>query len=127
MKGSFLTMSENPFTRRLAKHSIGRGGRHSEKRIAKSVGARQTAASGAVEGFKGDLSMKDFLAECKSTQNGSMSLKFDWLVKISKEARDTRRRPLMMISFTTEGGRAVPNGDWVMMPLALFKEIVEDA
>lgn len=119
-------MGETPFERRLKKQGIGRGGRASEKRVAKIIGAKTTPASGAIEAFKGDMRKANFLIEAKSTKNDSLGLKFDWLVKISKEARDSRRKPAMTISFTTDGGRELPNGEWALIPMSLFRELVED-
>jgi hypothetical protein len=104
----------------------GRAGRVSEKRTTKSFGGQQTPASGAIEGMKGDFRVKDFLFEHKSTKNDSLGLKFDWLAKISKEALFTNKRPILSISFTTESGHSIPNGDWCLVPMALMKEIVDD-
>ena len=120
-------MTDNPFYRRRNKEGIGRGGRASERRLAKTLGAKQTPASGALEGAKGDLMKGDFLMESKSTARDSLGVKYDWMVKIGKEARDRRKIPALTISFTTEGGRELPFGEWVAVPLAFFKELVDDA
>jgi hypothetical protein len=80
-----------------------------------------------MEGFKGDLVLSKFLIEAKSTVADSLSLKFDWLAKINREARSVNKRPALTVSFTTGNGQAIPNGEWVLIPMALFKEIVDDA
>ena len=79
-----------------------------------------------MEGFKGDLQLKNFLIEAKSTTGLSIGVKFDWLVKIAKEARQTGKTPVLAISFVKGSGDPEPNGEWAMIPMSLFKEIVGD-
>ena len=119
-------MSDNPFTRRRETHKIGRGGRKSETRLAKTLGGTTTAASGAMTGFKGDIQRGEFLIEAKSTKNDSLGVKFEWLAKINQEARQAKnKRPALTISFTTEAGQALPNGDWICMRMSDFIELTE--
>lgn len=102
-------------------------GRLSERRVARVLGARQTPASGALCGAKGDatLECKDyrFRIESKATANKSLGVKYEWLEKITKEALETNRLPALTVSFVTPGGVECSNGDWVMIPRYLFQEV----
>lgn len=103
--------------------TIGEAGRNSEKRVAVHVGARLTPASGAVQGHKSDMYTPEYRIEAKSTQNASMSLKLEWLVKITEEALNTNKVPVLTVSFTDSVGRPRRFGDWVMIPLSHYEEI----
>lgn len=108
---------------------IPRHGTLSEARVSKKIGGRLTPASGAMEGAKGDFNLdvnEDYLfkMECKATNSKSMSLKYEWLCKIRNEALETNRIPALTISFVDPKGRAVPNGDHVVIPLWLFTELI---
>lgn len=59
-----------------------------EKRVAKAVGGKQTANSGATAFSKGDVVTTDWLIECKTktTDSKSFTVKEDWLLKNEEEA-----------------------------------------
>jgi len=57
-----------------------------------------TKASGSQKRHKGDLKSQDFLIEQKDTNAKSMSIKKDWLEKISEEARQKNKIPAMAIT-----------------------------
>lgn len=60
-----------------------------EKRVAKAVGGRKTANSGATKFSKGDVRTDNgWLIECKTktTPSESMSVKREWLDKNAEEA-----------------------------------------
>ena len=60
-----------------------------EKRVAKRVGGKQTANSGATKFSKGDVRTDNgWLIECKTktTPSESISIKRDWLEKNEEEA-----------------------------------------
>jgi hypothetical protein len=59
-----------------------------EKRVAKRVGGKQTANSGATPFSKGDVNTNNWLIECKTKTkpSESMSIKRDWLEKNEEEA-----------------------------------------
>lgn len=61
-----------------------------EKKVAKAIGGRQTANSGATKFAKGDVNTDLFLIECKTcmTDKKSFSIKEDWLIKNKEEAFD---------------------------------------
>ncbi len=114
-------MSENPFSKRMRKQCTGT---KAEKGTAKRLGATLTPASGALEGAKGDMHRGTILMENKSTIKGSMSLKLDWLIKISQEALEKGQTPALALQFTTESGVPVKRGAWVMVPEAVFNEML---
>lgn len=62
-----------------------------ENAVAKQVGGKRTANSGATTFQKGDVTSEDWLIECKTseTAKASFSIKREWLEKNKKEAFDT--------------------------------------
>lgn len=59
-----------------------------EKHVAKVLGGRQTANSGATMFQKGDVALDDWLIECKTSmkEKQSFSIKREWLEKNEEEA-----------------------------------------
>ena len=59
-----------------------------EKQVAKAVGGKQTANSGATAFNKGDVITDDWLIECKTCtqEKASFSIKKAWLEKNKEEA-----------------------------------------
>lgn len=59
-----------------------------EKAVAKAVGGKQTANSGATMFSKGDVRTKDWLIECKTktSPSSSISIKREWIEKNEEEA-----------------------------------------
>lgn len=106
----------NPYLRRKS-NNIGSSGVRSEKLLSKKVVGVQRPASGALDGAKGDIEVESMLIEAKSTTLASMSLKLDWLLKISEEALAENKVPAVAISFVKDSGKPVRNGEWVMVPL----------
>ena len=104
---------------------IGHAGRLSEARLAKNLGAKAQPAYGAMLGAKGDIDLGPVLLEAKSTISDSMSLQFVWLHKIADEARRAGKTPAVAISFVTQLGKSYMDGEWVMLPRDVFKEIVD--
>lgn len=105
----------------LERYSKKKHGTKSEKRIAKSLGARLTPASGALQGAKGDSATPKFLIESKSTIRDSLRLELAWLVKIEKEALNHGKVPLLTISFVYLNGLP-KESDWVCVPKWAFDE-----
>lgn len=58
-----------------------------EKRVAKAIGGRQVANSGATAFKKGDVTTDDWLIECKTKCNvaKSFTIKKEWLLKNKEE------------------------------------------
>lgn len=115
-------MSSVPYLRRRNQHKIGKAGRESEKRLAKRLGGRQRPASGAMEGAKGDIDLKDMLIEAKSTTAKSLGVQFEWLLKIAHEARGNGKHPALTVTFTSANGTQLKDGAWIMVPLSFFEE-----
>jgi len=59
-----------------------------EKAVAKAIGGKQTANSGATAFSKGDVTTDNWLIECKTatSEKQSFSIKRDWLKKNKEEA-----------------------------------------
>ena len=59
-----------------------------EKRVAKRIGGKQTANSGATPFSKGDVNTENWLIECKTktSPSQSISIKREWLEKNEEEA-----------------------------------------
>ena len=59
-----------------------------EKKVAKVVGGKQTANSGATTFSKGDVSTEQWLIECKTctTAKASFTIKREWFEKNREEA-----------------------------------------
>ena len=59
-----------------------------EKKVAKAIGGRQTANSGATDFSKGDVTTDNWLIECKTatSEKQSFSIKREWLKKNREEA-----------------------------------------
>lgn len=105
----------------MKKPNIGHG-IASEKKTAKRLSGKLKPGSGAMEGAKGDMSVDGYLIENKSTIKESMTLKLDWLHKISNEALQTNQTPALAIQFVTGNGDAKPFGKWVAIPERDFQE-----
>lgn len=104
-------------------------GLRSEKRVALKMGAKLHPNSGAMKGAKSDASLKagNFRLEMKSTTNRMMALDSAWLAKIAHEALTHGQRPGVVVSFVDTQGklRMEYHGEWVMMPMEVFRELTE--
>jgi hypothetical protein len=98
-----------------------------EKRTGRSFDARLTVGSGAFrqksdgEFTKGD---QGFRFENKATEKKSMSLKREWLEKISREAHGNQQIPMLTLQFM-DGEHLRPYGAWVCLPEVEFKQLLE--
>lgn len=106
----------------MQRHEIGKAGRKSEKKLTKKLGGRETPASGAMQGAKGDIDLDTVLMEAKSTLNASFSIKHEHLSKIAREARRADKSPALSVSFVNQEGKAHPDGEWVLVPMWLWKD-----
>lgn len=59
-----------------------------EKRVAKAIGGKQTANSGATAFSKGDVRTEEWLIECKTKTSDcqSMTIQKEWIEKNEEEA-----------------------------------------
>ncbi len=116
-----------------------------EKKVALVVGGRRQGGSGSHEDAKGDAAregsgyIQDFplLVECKRTTlraNGhgkSISVKAEWLAKITREAFNVHKHPALAIQFDKEVmDKLARQGlsaetDWVMFPATTVQAIFE--
>lgn len=98
-----------------------------ERRAAKAIGGSRHAMSGAGERQKGDLSNELVVAEHKYTGKASLSLKREWLEKVSIEALAVGKTPAFAFTFTDwDDAKLVPK-DWIAMPASFFRELMERA
>ncbi len=119
-----MSKTSNPFTDRQNRGTH-KHGQKSERKTAKRLGSRTRPGSGSVAGCKGDILLTDYLVENKSTEHRSISLKLDWLDKISVEAREESKVPALAIQFVDKAGNSKKRGRWVMIPESEFKELTE--
>jgi len=115
-------MSDNPLMRRLNRNDHGQ---RSEKRAAARMGGRLQPGSGSKDHSKGDFKLPAFLVENKATTSLSMSVKLDWLRKISGEAAGFTKEPALAIQFVDGQGKPVADGAWVAIPERVFRELTE--
>lgn len=101
-------------------------GMASERATAKELGIRLQPGSGNYIGRKGDFEYSEpesMLGENKATKHGSFPLKFSVLAKISREARDLRKEPFLVIDF--ENVESYQPTKWACIPLELYKKLIE--
>lgn len=96
---------------------------------AESAGGRRVGGSGSGE-EKSDVvvalstyGVVPTREECKATANRYITLKLDWLEKITQEAMATGRIPVLNIRF--EGGYThdLARKDWVVIERSYFDEL----
>ena len=69
--------------------------------------------------------MDRFLIECKQTKHKSISIKSDWLNKISREALAAGKEPALQ--FEVKGNEdTFVEKDWIAVPLSVFKRLLEE-
>jgi len=118
----------NPYLNRLANAGKNAHGKKSEKRVAKSMGAKLHPASGAMRGAKSDASLSKFRMEMKSSTTKTVPIDMAWLVKIAHEALAHNQAPVVVVSFVDPRGepRMKQYAEWVMMPKAVFQELTHE-
>jgi len=118
-------MQGNPYLKRRAGVKGATGpGRVAEQLRAKALGGKATMQSGASAGDKGDIVTRDYLLEVKTTQSGTLPIDVGWLRKISAEAVRRGKTPALSVVYISANGRPKPEGAWVMIPEAVFKELL---
>ncbi len=100
-----------------------------ETRLGKQLGGRRLPRSGGLPWSKhdkttagGDISVPKFLFEHKRTVNDSMSLKKEWLEKVSDGARRMVKSPGVIITFDKKGEKPK---DWVLIPLEVLERLLK--
>ena len=101
--------------------------RKHEERIAEKLGGKRLPASGALrpsyrkaETECGDITSKDFFIEHKRTVKQSISIKKDWLSKVTDGANRHQKEPALVVTFEE---KMKPPEDWVMIPMELFERL----
>jgi hypothetical protein len=89
--------------------------RKHEDRLAKKLGGKRTAASGAFWNRKGDVRTTDWLVEHKWTGKASFSIKAAILEKIVNEAILDSRMPVLGISLNNQNYCLVLEDDLIEM------------
>lgn len=93
-----------------------------EKKIAKSLGGKQVANSGATSFHKGDAKTEQFLIEAKTVtkHKDSFAIKLAWLLK-NKEEAFAMHRPYSALAFNFG-----PDEDnYYIIDEKLFKKLVD--
>ena len=98
-----------------------------ENRLADKLGGKRLARSGGMAWSKwdsttagADVTTKDFHIEHKRTEKDSMSLKKEWLEKVSAASLRVSKDPAVIVTFE-EANRAPK--DWVMIPMDVFERM----
>ena len=89
--------------------------RKHENRIAKRIGGKRTAASGAFWSRKGDVRSEDLLIEHKYTGKKQTTIKSDVLKKIMREAILDGRTPVLGIHLDGEDYVILTENDFIEM------------
>lgn len=89
--------------------------RKHENRIAKRIGGKRTAASGAFWSRKGDVRSEDLLIEHKYTGKKQTTIKSDVLKKIMREAILDGRVPVLGIHLDGEDYVILTENDFIEM------------
>lgn len=91
-----------------------------ESSLAEDVNGKRTVGSGN-KSDKGDVKTKKYRYEAKATEKRSFSIKLDWLEKITKEAIDSGRLPVL--SILLESAESPCTKKWVMIEQEHFIEL----
>jgi len=99
-----------------------------ESRIASRLGGKRVRGSGASDFSKGDVrdvqaAGIEFLVEAKQTIHASLSIKWEWLRKITAEAQAQNCEPALSIEI--KGGKDDPmvDRDWIMVPARVWEKM----
>lgn len=113
--------------------------RKNEDRVASKMGGRRLPGSGGKYWSKydtgegvgfgmatddGDLATPEFLVEHKRTDNKSMSIKREWLDKVSEGAARVGKDPALVITFERPAKPGSPAEDWILMPLDVARRVL---
>jgi hypothetical protein len=94
-----------------------------EHEAASLVGGVRHGGSGSSSYRKSDASSDDYQVECKQTAKKSISLKLEWLQKITQEALSRGREPMLHLRFIELNGDCP--SDWVCVPVDVWRRLHE--
>lgn len=92
-------------------------------RVPRSGAYRSSSAQATGSGYGGDVELDDFIFELKQTKKKSISIKKDWLKRMSVGARPKGKMPGIQIQFS--GIDATCDDRWVMIEESTFKELLD--
>lgn len=107
---------------RLSKKDRRKPWQKHERDVAELVDGRLTPGSGNKPMHKGDVKNDMFMIECKSSKHRSLSIKLEWLEKISEEALCRNRFPMVQLRFDSNCASTCDR-DWMLMPSGLYKAL----
>lgn len=107
----------------LEEDGVRKKSQRQESRVASTMGGRVQKGSGAVRLYKGDIKTPELLIEAKRTDKGSLSVKREWLEKISKEAESYGKVPALSIEFADMP--KLVEKDWVAIPASFLKRLMD--
>lgn len=96
-----------------------------EDRIAKKVDGKRQRGSGCSRFAKGDVDAARFLIECKRTDKASLSVKKEWLKKITREATAVQKVPCLAIEISGDIDPLCEN-DWFLVPASVFRMLTSE-
>lgn len=105
---------------------IGKLGKKAEALAAQRLGGSVRKGSGCGPIHKGDITLGEYLIEHKATEKGSLSVRYEWLTKITNEALGLNKTPALQIVFMRGDGNPKPSGSWVMVPEWHYRELISD-
>ncbi len=94
-----------------------------EDRLAKKLGGRKQTGSGSKKFNQGDVRMPEMLTEAKRTDKKSISIKVEYLRKITEEALAYDCVPAVAIEFGDTP--KLVDRDWVLIPSAFLRELLD--
>ena len=114
----------------FSQHSV--SPRDQEESVARSLKGKRQAGSGSSIYAKGDVLQRTngshdldrFLVECKQTVHASLSVKGEWLAKITKEAMAAGKEPALAIEIKGHED-PVLEAHWVAIPMSVFKRLFD--
>lgn len=106
-----------------SKNTIKDKANRNEKKLAKELGGHRQPNSGAIPCFKGDIVTTNYLYDDKSTKHMSISLKYEDLQKIAKEALGSDKEPVLILTFDSVK-RGTKN--FAVIELELWKKLSGD-
>jgi hypothetical protein len=106
-----------------------RDSKRQEARIADLLGGSVQAGSGSSMFAKGDvrrggvsMSDRDFLTECKRTERENLTIRGEWLSKITREALAVGKHPALSIEVSLHD--SLVEQDWVLIPASMFRRLI---
>lgn len=82
--------------------------------------------SGSQDHSKADIKGSTFLVESKATVKDSISLKAEWLRKVSAQALEISKEAALIVQFVDASGKVIPGFSWVMVEERVFRELVPE-